>query len=135
MKKLVKILNSSSSKLDEILSVRRTEKKHFGLGYTGQLRSGQTIFVKETSFGTNEEKDVKQKRPAATPIITPAVMVRGQVAYHMEEHQEEQEEGIGFQSVIIVTKRSYQAAIFLIFFADLRRANQQRFPPRRPERQ
>ena len=61
MKKLVKILNSSSSKLDEILSVRRTEKKHFGLGYTGQLRSGQTIFVKETSFGTNEEKDVKQK--------------------------------------------------------------------------
>ena len=30
------MLNSGSSKLDEILSAGRTEKEHFGLGYTGQ---------------------------------------------------------------------------------------------------
>ena len=61
MKKLVKMLNSGSSKLDEILSVGRTEKEHFGLGYTGHIGSGQTVFVKGTSSGANEEKDVKGK--------------------------------------------------------------------------
>ena len=104
MKKLVKMLNSGSSKLDEILSAGRTEKEHFGLGYTGQTGSGQTVFVKGTSSGTNEEKDVKGKRPTATPIKTPAVMkLEGLVVYHLEEHQAEEEEGIGFQSVITVT--------------------------------
>ena len=36
IKRSVKMLNSGSSKLDEILSAGRTEKEHFGLGYTGQ---------------------------------------------------------------------------------------------------
>ena len=35
LKKSVKMLNSGSSKLDEILFAGRTEKYHFGLGYTG----------------------------------------------------------------------------------------------------
>ena len=34
LKKSVKMLNSGSSKLDEILSAQITEKEHFGLGYT-----------------------------------------------------------------------------------------------------
>ena len=85
IKKLVKILNSGSSKLDEILSAGRTEKDHFGLGYTGQTRSGQTVFVKGSPSRVNEEGVVKGKRPAVTPVRTPAVMTSGKasVATHV----------------------------------------------------
>ena len=34
MKKSVKMLNSGSSKLDEILNAGRADKTHVGLGYT-----------------------------------------------------------------------------------------------------
>ena len=40
LKKLVKMLNSCSSKLDQILSAGRIEKDHFGLGYAAQTGSG-----------------------------------------------------------------------------------------------
>ena len=74
MKKLVSILNSGYSKLDEILSAGRTEKEHFRFGYTGETESGQTVFVKGTSSGTNKEKDLTGKRLVATPIRTPVIM-------------------------------------------------------------
>ena len=77
LKKSVKMLNSGSSKLDEILAAGRTEKEHFGLGYTGQTESVKTVFVKGTSSGVNVEEDVKGKRPAVTPVRTPAVMKLG----------------------------------------------------------
>ena len=48
MKKSVKMLNSGSSKLDEILNAGRTDKTHVGLGYTNseKIRSTHTVFSK-----------------------------------------------------------------------------------------
>ena len=77
LKKSVKMLNYGSSKMDEILSARRIEKYHFGLGYPGQTGIDQTVFVKGSSSGVNVEEDVKGKRPAVTPVRTPAVMKFG----------------------------------------------------------
>ena len=74
MKMLVKMLNSGSSKLDEILSAGTIEKEHFGLGYTGQAGNGQTAFVKGTSCGSYEENNVRGKRAATTPIRNLTIM-------------------------------------------------------------
>ena len=74
LKKSVKMLNSGSSKLDEILAAGRTEKEHFGLGYTGQTGSSQTVFVKGSASGVNKEEVVNGKRPVETPVRTPTVM-------------------------------------------------------------
>ena len=74
LKKSIKMLNSGSSKLDEILAAGRSDKDRFGLGYTRQTGSGQAIFVKATSSEVSKEDIVKGNRPIETPVRTPTVM-------------------------------------------------------------
>ena len=136
MKKLVKMLNSGSSKSDEILSAERTEKEHFGLGYTGQTGRCHTIFVKRTSSGANEEKDVKGKRPATTPIRTPVVMTTQRTSGVPLGGTPSRGRRRNWVSIChYYNKRGHIRPRCFQFFTDLRRANQQRVPPRRPERQ
>lgn len=61
MIKSVRILNSGSSKLDEIMTTERMDKEHFGLGYTGSGKSmaAQTVFVKATTSGVKKDEDTK----------------------------------------------------------------------------
>ena len=57
MKKLVKMLNFGSSKLDHILSLGKAVGDHAGLGYTGTRSDQKTIFAKATnSFNPQEAK-------------------------------------------------------------------------------
>ena len=77
MKKLVKMLNSDSSKLDEILTVERTDKTHFGLGYTGKSTYGTTVFVKGSTSDIKNDQDLNTS--VVTPARTPAVITCGRV--------------------------------------------------------
>ena len=45
MKKTVRMLNSGSSKLDQILVIGKTAGNHMGLGHTGESSSIKTVFV------------------------------------------------------------------------------------------
>ena len=73
MKRSIKMLNSGSSKLDEILNAGRTDKIHVGVGYTGsgKIGSTQTVFVKASSSGVKIHVDLKQKASGGTPAVTP----------------------------------------------------------------
>ena len=72
MKKSVKMLNSGSSKLDEILTVGRSDKTHFGLGYTGKSTDGTTVFVKGSTSDVKNDEDLKAS--VVTPARIPAVI-------------------------------------------------------------
>ena len=45
MKKQVRMLNSGSSKLDQILTVGKAASDRVGLGYTGESSGSNTVFV------------------------------------------------------------------------------------------
>ncbi|GMN53948.1 hypothetical protein TIFTF001_023078 [Ficus carica] len=47
--KSLKILNSGTAKLDHILSFRKPNHDHYGLGYIGKASTSKTVFVKESS--------------------------------------------------------------------------------------
>ena len=64
MKKLVKMLNFRSSKLDQILSLGKAVGDHARLGYTGTRSDPKTIFVQAiNSFNPQEAKKQKSKIP------------------------------------------------------------------------
>ena len=48
--KSLKMLNSSTAKLDHILSIGKLNGDHCGLGYTGESSSSKTVIVKDTSI-------------------------------------------------------------------------------------
>ena len=77
MKKSVNMLNSGSSKLDEILNAGRADKTHVGLGYTGNSRGSQTTFVKASISGVKILDDLKQKASVGTPVRIPGVTQPG----------------------------------------------------------
>ena len=74
---MVKMLNSDSSKLDEILTVERTDKTHFGLGYTGKSTDSTTVFVKKSTSDIKNDQDLNTS--VVTPARTPAVITCGRV--------------------------------------------------------
>ena len=71
------MLNSSSSKLDDILTVGRSDKEHFGLGYSGKSTDGTTVFVKGSTSDVKNDEDLKAS--VVTPARTPAVITSGRV--------------------------------------------------------
>ena len=73
LKKSLKMLNSGSS-------TGRIEKEYFGLGYTRQTGSGQTVFVKDSASGVNKEEVVKGKRSVAILVRAPTVMKSGKAS-------------------------------------------------------
>ena len=88
MKKLVRMINSGSSKLDEVLAVERLDKEHFELGYTslGKAIASQTVFVKESTSGVKKDEDLILKAPIVTPtrrlVATPGIapsMTQGKI--------------------------------------------------------
>lgn len=48
-KRTLKTMNSSTSKLEHILSMGKTSGDHCGLDYTGECFTSKTVFVKETT--------------------------------------------------------------------------------------
>ena len=70
-------MNSASSKLDEILDTRRSDKKYFGLGYTGKSTGGKTAFIKGNTSDVKNDEDLKAS--VATPARTPTVITSGRV--------------------------------------------------------
>ena len=75
MKRSVKMLSSGSSKLDEILAARRSDKEYFGLGYTVKSNGNTTVFVKGSTSDVKNDEDLKAS--IVTPIRTPAVISSG----------------------------------------------------------
>ena len=69
MNKLVKMLNFSSSKLDEILTTGRMNKEYIDLGYTSSenTTTTQTVLVKADTSSVKKNEDVKLKASVATP--------------------------------------------------------------------
>ena len=136
MKKLVKMLNSGSSKLDEILSTGKTDKEHFGLGYTGHTGSGQTVFVKGTSSGVNVEEDMKGKRAAGTPIRTHAIVNSGKANVATPNGTPgRMRRRKWIPTCHYCNKRGHIRPRCFQLFADLRRASQERLLPRKPVKQ
>ena len=134
MKRSVKMLNSSSSKLDEISSAGRIDEEHFGLGYTGKSTGGTTVFVKGS---TSEVKnDEVPKASVVTLARTPAVIISRRVGVATSSITTIASPGKKKEKRWIpichyynirrhIRPRGYQ------YFADLRRENQERFPPHR----
>ena len=133
MKKLVKMLSSGSSKLDEILSTGRMEKEHFGLGYIGQIRSGQTVFVKGSLSGANEKAVEKGKRVAAIPIRTPVVMTsrKARITTHVATPGRTGRRK-WTPTCHYCNKQGHTRPCCFQYFIDLRRENQERSQHHRP---
>ena len=64
------MLNSGSSKLDEILAVGRSNKEHLGLRYIGfgKTSSAQAVFVKASTSCVKKIEDIKLKATLATLV-------------------------------------------------------------------
>ena len=63
MKKSVKMNNSKSSKLDQILNLGKAVGDRSGLGYIGKRSYSKTVFVQATNtFNPQEVKKHKSKR-------------------------------------------------------------------------
>ena len=142
MKKSVKMLNSNSSKLDEILNTGRTDKTHVGLGYTGSEKIGstQTVFVKASPSGVKIHDDLKQKASVATPAKTPAVITCARVGVTTTGRTTtaspwKKNEKRWIPTCHYCNRKGHIRPRCYQYFADLRRENQERFPPRRPVKQ
>ena len=136
MKKLVKMLNSGSSKLDEILSTGKIEKEHFGLGYSGHTGNGQMVFVKGSSSGINEGRDVKGKRVVETPIRTSTVVNSGRTSVATLARTPGKTRRRKWTLIChYYNKRGHIRPHCFQFFANLRREHQERSQPRSSTKQ
>ena len=54
MKKTIKMLNSGSLKLDQILTVGKVAGDHMGLGYKGESSSSKFVFVQASKVKKSE---------------------------------------------------------------------------------
>ena len=71
MKKTVKMLNSGSSKLDQILTVGKVAGDHMGLGYKGESSSTKTIFVPAAKVEKPEMNQKKTRTQSGTRSSAP----------------------------------------------------------------
>ncbi|XP_024019817.1 uncharacterized protein LOC112091153 [Morus notabilis] len=60
--KTLKMMNTGTAKLDHILSMGKSSHDHFGLGYSGECQSSNSVFVKEKT-------QAKTKIPHSKTII------------------------------------------------------------------
>ena len=74
MKKSLKMLNFDSAKRDEILAKERSDKEHFGLGYTEKTTGGKIIFVNWRTSRFMNIDEVKTKPHVATLARTHVVI-------------------------------------------------------------
>ena len=136
MKKLVKMLNSGSSNLDEILSTGKIEKEHFGLGYSRQTGNGQTVFVKGSSSSINEGRDEKGKRAVESSIGTSTVVNPGNTSVATPAGTSgKTRRGRWTPICHYCNKRGHIRPRCFQFFADLRREHQKKSQPRRSTKQ
>ncbi|KAG7568130.1 Zinc finger CCHC-type superfamily [Arabidopsis thaliana x Arabidopsis arenosa] len=78
--KYLRMLNNGTKNLDQILSMGRTEKTRFGLGYQGGRSDSKTVFVQENlskSAGTRENLlETTRKSHITTPMDEHNVQVK-----------------------------------------------------------
>ncbi|KAH6812021.1 hypothetical protein C2S51_025783 [Perilla frutescens var. frutescens] len=74
LKKLVKMMNSGSSQLDEILSKEKSPRDHTGLGFNGsetydRFCQGQTSGRKDSTVLESKNKQQRRKSPQKTRVV------------------------------------------------------------------
>ena len=69
--KSVKMLNSATSKLNHVLTIRKDVGDHVGLGYTGENSGSNTVFVEESRAKKLELVQKKTETRSVTNIRTP----------------------------------------------------------------
>ncbi|KAG7533848.1 Zinc finger CCHC-type superfamily [Arabidopsis thaliana x Arabidopsis arenosa] len=69
--KYLRMLNNGTKNLDQILSMGRTEKTRFGLGYQGGTSDSKTVFVQENLSKSAGTRENLLETTAKSLIITP----------------------------------------------------------------
>ena len=129
------MLNSGSSKLDEILAAGRSDTKYFGLGYTEKSIGGKTVFLNGNTSNVKNDEDLKAS--VATPARTPTVITSGRVGVATPGRTTTASPGKKKENRWIpichyYNKRGHIKPQCYKYFAYLRRENQERYTPHRP---
>ena len=72
LKKTVKMLNSGSTNLDQILTIGKTAGNHMGLGYMGESSNSKTVFVPAAKVEKTEVNQRKTGTQTGAQAVTPS---------------------------------------------------------------
>ena len=120
------------------MTAGRTDKTHFGLSYTGKSTDDTTVFVKGSTSDIKNDQDLNTS--VVTPARTPAVITSRRVGVAIPGRTTtaspwKKKEKRWIPICHYCNRKGHIRPRCYQYFADLRRENQERFPPRRPVKQ